>query len=50
MNKDPSSQTPMPGGSAGQANSAPVQNRPMIYVCGNCHKVKIMLLLFEKII
>ena len=33
MNKgsDPSS-TPMAGG------TAPVQNRPMVYVCGSCHK------------
>ena len=30
---DPSA-TPMPGG----GGSAPVQNRPMVYVCGSCHK------------
>lgn len=32
---DPSA-TPMPHGGGG--SSAPVQNRPMVYVCGSCHK------------
>jgi hypothetical protein len=31
---DPSA-TPMPGGGG---SSAPIQNRPMVYVCGSCHK------------
>jgi DNA-directed RNA polymerase I, II, and III subunit RPABC4 len=33
MNKD-SSQT----ASQGSSTAAPVQNRPMVYVCGSCHK------------
>ncbi len=36
MNKNDPSQTPIPGGGGGQANQ--LQTRPVVYVCGSCHK------------
>ena len=34
-NNDPS-QTPVPGG--GSSTSTAAQSKPMVYVCGSCHK------------
>jgi DNA-directed RNA polymerase I, II, and III subunit RPABC4 len=39
MNKNDTSQTPVPGGgSSSSASTGQVQTRPMVYVCGSCHK------------
>lgn len=36
MNKNDPSQTPVPGGAGGSATTS--INKPMVYVCGSCHK------------